>query len=184
MKRTALIVTIGLALAAGAGAFVAALGPADVVTGACGQVCPLGQWLGMPEPQCKAVCAVDPGFPDEARQLMDALARQREALAARLDDPAAADADILDLVEQVIAAHDALERRVARHILAIRPYLTADQARRLMGLCAQGVRQRGRCAGCTDHDADAGAGTPPAKPCAACAGSAGKTPPGGTAPAE
>jgi len=173
MKRTLAIVTICLALAAGAGAFVMTLGPAGTGPGACGAACPLGRWLDMPEPQCQAVCAADRGFSAEAPQLLDALARQREALAILLDAPASADRPILDQVEQVIAAHDALERRVARHILVIRPYLTSDQARRLMGLCAQGVRRQGRCAG-----------PQPGVSCNACPGSAGETQPKGAASAE
>lgn len=117
--------------------------------------CPHGalcNWLQLSKEQKQAVRATDPGFVGEVRAIQQALADERLALASLLETPDSGDQEIMDQVERVIEAHDALERRVARHMLAIRPILTPEQAKQFMGLAARGVRRAGRCR--QDPDAD------------------------------
>ncbi|MBE3097534.1 MAG: hypothetical protein IMZ44_10465 [Planctomycetes bacterium] len=148
MIRAATRLTALLAVLAGVGvfAFTVYSGGRESPTDRC----PLGKWLGLPADQCKAVCGVDPTFGDDVRALLEVLHSERKGLAGVLEDPATPDEHILEHMESVIAGHDALERRVARHVLLIRPHLTAEQQKRLMGLCASEVRRAGcagRCAG-------------------------------------
>lgn len=112
----------------------AASAPADI----------LGGWLRLPPSQLRALRDIDPGFSAERDELETTLATERETLAALFEQPDADDQAILDQVERVIAAHAALERRVARYLLAVRPHLTDPQRARLFEHAASGVREAGR----------------------------------------
>ena len=105
----------------------------------------LCNWLRLSGEQKQAVRAKGSRFVQEAKALQQKLADERFDLAALLEAPDSTDEQIMGQVERVIKAHDALERRVARHMLAIRPILTREQAKQFMGLAASGVRRAGRC---------------------------------------
>jgi hypothetical protein len=137
MKSAARFVGLGLVLASGLGMFFVTLSTGQEAADRC----PLGEWLGLPTEECRALCGVDPGFKAEARALAADLREQREAFASLLEDPQSTDEAILAQSEEVIAVHDALERRVVRHILLIRPHLSPARQQRLMGLCADGIRR-------------------------------------------
>ncbi len=111
-------------------------GPADVAG-------VLGRWLQLAPRQLEQLRHVDPAYSEERQRLEVALAGERERLAQLFEQNVAGDEQILAQVERVIEAHDALERRVARFLLALRPHLTADQAHRLFERCASGVREAG-----------------------------------------
>jgi len=159
MKSLARLVGVGLILVSGLGMFLVTMSTGEEAAVSC----PLGDWLGLPTGQCQTLCGIDPGFIREARALAADLREQREGFASLLEDPQSADDAILAQSEKVIAAHNALERRVVRHLLLIRPHLTPAQHQRLMRLCAEGVR-RGpdfRCNGGSDAErcpADHGGG--------------------------
>ena len=161
MRRTSVILVAASALAAGAAAFVATVatsaGPAEDPR------CPLGEWLRLPTSQCKNVCNADPTFRQEAGDLRRQVHTERLALAALLEDPETPGQAILDQVDRVAEVHAALERRVAQHIIAIRPLLTPEQQQRLLHFCAEGVR-----AGCGPACPNRAAGTC-AEPCPTCA---------------
>ncbi len=140
MKNLRILGAAVLCLAAGAAGFVAAAGRSGSAPGRD----PLCCWLRLSSQQSEKVRRADPAFDADAARLSAALRREREKLAALLDRPQSPDDAILAQVEKVIAAHNALERRVVRHLLAVRPYLNPGQQRRLMGLCANGVRQAAR----------------------------------------
>ncbi len=163
MTRTQMIVVGLLALAAGTGSFVAGrsigqtppaphaartclaeLGPS------CNECDALATCLGLSPAEAKVMVEADPDFNRQAATLRADLAEQRHALAGLLEAADNSDETLTQQVERVIAAHDALERRVARHVLAIRKYLTPSQAKRLMGLLAEGVRSAGKsCRRCS-----------------------------------
>lgn len=78
--------------------------------------------------------------------------------------------------DRVAEAHAALERRVAEHLLAIRPLLTPEQQRKLLGFCAEGVRARCRetCTGAAHGGCAASGGAACAEGgCGACAAAGG-----------
>lgn len=137
MKSIVRFVGASLVLAFGVGMFLVTLSTGEEAV----DTCPLGDWLGLPTGECRALCGVDPGFIAEARSLAADLREQREGFASLLEDPQSTDEAVLAQSEKVIAAHDTLERRVVRHLLLIRPHLSPAQQQRLMGLCAEGIRR-------------------------------------------
>jgi len=153
---TRALIVAAVSVAAGAGSFFlgrgtaapSAAGPASAPAGpgrgatCCGHAA-LCNWLHLSADQRKQVRQTDPKFGDEAGALRAETDKDRRALSALLEDPNSTDEQITAQVERVIASHDALERRVARHLLALRKLLTVQQAKQLMGLAASGVRQAG-----------------------------------------
>ncbi len=104
-------------------------------------------WLGISPAQRAEIEQDDPRFADESSGLMAELLRARQALAALLESSTAGDQQILDQVDLVNEIEHRLERRVTQYVLRVRHHLTADQQKRLMGLCAQGFQGHGRCRG-------------------------------------
>ena len=103
----------------------------------------LGGWLRLMPQQVERIAGVDPAFADESAQLEATLEAEREKLAAMFEDADATDEAIVQQVETVIEAHDQLERRVAKHLLALRPHLTDEQRSKLFQRCAKGIREAG-----------------------------------------
>jgi len=147
VTRSTMTIVGLVALAVGAGAFLATVQsraePAE------SPACPLGEWLRLPTDQCRTVCGADPTFRTESADLARQVGTERLTLADLLEDPATPGPDILAQLDRVTEAHAALERRVAEHLLIIRPLLTPEQQRKLLAFCAEGVRARCRkpCAG-------------------------------------
>lgn len=144
-------VTIGLLLAGAAiGAYaatlatrtaVATLAPApDQATEA------LLTWLDASDAQRDQLRQVDPTFARELHRLRAEAQVRRLELAAMLSEPDLPEASLMQAFEATLAADNALERRVAQYLLAVRKHLTPDQQQRLFGLCAERVG-RGRGAG-------------------------------------
>ncbi|WP_428937733.1 hypothetical protein [Fontivita pretiosa] len=100
-------------------------------------------WLEIPVHSRAAIVAHDPTFPQDLRRLREQLNTRRNELAATLEQTDSSDELIRQRVEAVIAASADLERRVTEHLLTIRDHLTPQQQKRLLDLCAQGLRQRG-----------------------------------------
>lgn len=118
-----------------------------VPTTSAASVEPLLNWLGVPADQRVEIRNHDPRFAEDLARLRADLAGARDALASALENPQASDEEVRSRVEAALAANAAMERRVTDYVLAIRHHLTGDQQQRLLGLCAEGVRQgpgRGR----------------------------------------
>jgi len=141
------------ALGAGALSFVLtyAAQPAVESGGRAGcasaEVSALSAWLRLSPEQFVALSDVDATFEAEGAALEARLETERERLAKLFEDSAAPNEAILAQIEQVIQGHAALERRVATHLLALRPILTDEQKMRLFSRCATGVREA-RCRKC------------------------------------
>ena len=139
-----------IAIAAAAGSYLATYalqqpGSAAGTTTAVAQS--VTSWLELTPLEAAAVGDIEAAFAADRKPLEAKLAAEREQLAALLENPATRNSEILQQVENVIAAHDALERRVAEHLVAMRPHLTADQQKRLLVRFATSVREGGggRC---------------------------------------
>ena len=139
-RRTKVIVVLAI-LAVGLTSFMVTLSNGE--TESARNRPPLDRWLDLSPTQAASIQSSHPNFPKDAAALSADLQGEREKLATMLDDGSAPDDRIIAQVERVSKAHAALERRVAQHILAIRKHLTAAQQKRLMGLCARGVRNVG-----------------------------------------
>jgi hypothetical protein len=104
---------------------------------------PLASWLRMTPGQARALAQGE--FSQEAGALNQGLENERTKLILLFETPGSSDEQILQQVERVIDAHDALERYVARYVVGLRHELTPQQQRRLMGLCAASMRGAGSC---------------------------------------
>ena len=144
MRRHGRIIVLTLAVLAGLGTFLVTRAQTGRPAAPSAERPPLDQWLGLSAGQAESVSQADPDFSAQADALAARLQTERQVLAGMLDDVATSDEALMAQIERVIAAHDDLERRVARHLLAIRSHLSPDQQKRLLGLCADGVRQAAR----------------------------------------
>ena len=100
-------------------------------------------WLDLTPQQAACVHELEGGFAEEREELEARLEAERERLAVLFEDLNASDEEILQQVENVIAAHDALERRVAAYLVSLRGQLTPAQQQRLFDRFASGVREAG-----------------------------------------
>ncbi|HPF41672.1 MAG TPA: periplasmic heavy metal sensor [Phycisphaerae bacterium] len=101
----------------------------------------LGGWLRLAPDQVAELSRLDPTFAAERDEMEADLAAERERLASMFENATASDEAIMAQVEKVIEIHDALERRVAAYLLALRPRLTSDQRAKFFERCGEEVRQ-------------------------------------------
>ena len=87
--------------------------------------------------QIKTIQQLDPDFKVESTKLTEAVSKEHEQLALLLDTPTTNDNDIWQQLEKLLEARAQLERRTSRHVLLIRPHLSPEQQKILVGLCAQ-----------------------------------------------
>ena len=104
----------------------------------CGkcQRCPFAQGVGLTTGQDFLVHQKDPEFDEESSQLGAEVRKEHEQLACLFEITSTTDDEIQEQLEKLIAAHDRLERRMARHVLLVRGCLTPEQQKKLVGLCA------------------------------------------------
>lgn len=100
---------------------------------------PVAQWLGLRAQDAREIHQHDPAFARDLHRLRNDLTAARTSL-ARLFDRGADDAAIRAAIEKAIAAHNALERRVADHLLTIRHHLTPAQQKQLFSLAAESLQ--------------------------------------------
>jgi len=77
----------------------------------------------------------DPSFEEDCIHLKNEVSDAHGELLADFEDPQTSDETLLAGVDRLIAAHNDLETRVARHVVKLRPYLSPEQMDRLLGLC-------------------------------------------------
>lgn len=87
-------------------------------------------WIGQQDPNFDAQCVV----------LRDRLYEAHTNLVASLENAQSTDQELTTKVDALIDAHNALERRVAQHIVLLRPQLTQRQLDQLCELCRGGAR--------------------------------------------
>ncbi len=102
---------------------------------------PLARWLDLDKKTAEKIESLDPGFAGERKSLQEELAGARSALATLLEDENVTNERIRGQIEDCIAKHNALERRVAQYLLTVRDHLTLGQQKKLFRLCAEGVRK-------------------------------------------
>ncbi|MBN1346255.1 MAG: periplasmic heavy metal sensor [Phycisphaerae bacterium] len=107
-----------------------------------GRIEAMSRWLDLTDGQRAAIEKLDPTFWSEGIAHREQLAAERDKLAKLLEDPTSPDKQITDQVEAIIRLGNDMERRVTRHLLAVRKNLTPDQQKKLFGLAASGVRER------------------------------------------
>ncbi len=173
MKTPRTILLAALALACAAGSYWVTYAwqqpPATPApTGAAGRPTRLLDWLRLTPAQREAVRALEADFERDRAALEAELEASRSRLAAAFESGTTTDTELLAQVDAVLAAHQAVERRVAEYLVSLRPHLTPAQRTRLLGHFATGVREargfrwRHGAADGLDPGDGRGAGGPPA----------------------
>ena len=91
--------------------------------------------LGLDEEQVKILEEKDPDFETNSMNLRYALMTEREKLLFIFENPGSSDDELLKQIENFISTYSSIERRIAEHVLVLRPYLTVEQQKWLIGLC-------------------------------------------------
>jgi len=95
----------------------------------------LARRLRLDEEQVKLLQEKDPDFEANSMNLRDALMTEREKLLSMFENTNSSDRELLQQIEKLISTHSWIERRIAEHVLVLRPYLTVEQQKWLIGLC-------------------------------------------------
>ena len=95
----------------------------------------LARRLGLDEEQVKLLQERDPDFDASSMKLRNALMTEREKLLSIFENPSSSDGELLLQIENFISTYSWIERRIAEHVLVLRPYLTVEQQKWLIGLC-------------------------------------------------
>jgi hypothetical protein len=95
----------------------------------------LARRLRLNEEQTKLLQEKDPDFEANSMNLRNALMIEREKLLSMFENPNSGDAELLQQLEKFISTYNWIERRIAEHVLVLRPYLTVEQQKWLIGLC-------------------------------------------------
>ncbi len=109
-------------------------------TAPAGRPIRLLDWLQLTPAQRAAVHDLETDFKRDRAALEAELEAARLRLATAFESETTTDAELLAQVEAVLAAHQAVERRVAQYLVSLRPHLTPAQRTRLLGHFATGVR--------------------------------------------
>jgi len=95
----------------------------------------LARRLRLDEGQVSILRDKDSDFEADSMRLRDILLAERTKLLALFEDPKSTDEELLQQIDKLILAHSQIERRIAEHVLVLRPYLTVEQQKWLIGLC-------------------------------------------------
>jgi len=103
----------------------------------------LAQSLRLTDEQTLIAEQQDPDFQADAARLRNALLAERAKLLAAFEDSQTTNDELLQQLDKLISAHSQIERRVAGHVLVLRPHLTAEQQKWLIGLCRRQIAPLG-----------------------------------------
>lgn len=103
----------------------------------------VARWLGLPAETAAALAPIEAAYEADRARLEQALANEREALAALLEDSGCPDTRLREQVARVVAADGALEQRTAEFLISVRSLLRPDEQRKLFHRFAAGVREAG-----------------------------------------
>ena len=94
--------------------------------------------------QIQAIQRLDPGFEAKSVELAKIASKEHEQLALLLETPSENDNVILQQLEKLLEARAQLERLTSQHVLLIRPHLSPEQQKILVGLSANCGRRWNR----------------------------------------
>jgi hypothetical protein len=95
----------------------------------------LARRLGLNQEQARLLEEKDPDFQADSMNLRHALMAEREKLLSIFENPDSSDNELLKQIENFISTYSSIERRITEHVLVLRPYLTVEQQKWLIGLC-------------------------------------------------
>ncbi len=91
--------------------------------------------LRLTDDQLTLARQLDPLFDEDASRLKEQVAAAHVALMGVFEEAGPLDSRFDSAINALAAAHLAMEQRVAQHVLLLRPHLTSEQIRCLIGLC-------------------------------------------------
>lgn len=138
MRNLTAIAIVVAALVAGSTSYIFARYPSEDLAAKARP--PMSRLLTLSAEQERAINEADPSFQADAARLASQLDTVQADLALLLEAPATDKRQAMAKVETMMLAHNALERRVAEHVLEVREHLTPEQSKSLMGLMAKRVR--------------------------------------------
>ncbi len=94
--------------------------------------------------QIQAIQQLDPGFEAKSVEFAKIASKKHEQLSLLLETPSTNDNVILQQLEKLLEAHAQLERLTSHHVLLIRPHLSPEQQKILVGLSANCGRRWNR----------------------------------------
>jgi Spy/CpxP family protein refolding chaperone len=97
----------------------------------------LTQSIALDPDQMQIAGELDSSFEAESAQLAATVEERHEQFALLLETSSAGDDAIWQGLERLLEARTELERRTVRYLLLIRPHLSPEQQKVLVGLCAQ-----------------------------------------------
>ena len=100
-----------------------------------GQAGRLAQRLGLTDEQIFIIHEKDPDFEVDLNQMRNILLAERAELLNAFMDARTSNEELLKQIDTLVSAHSQIERRIARHLLVLRPHLNAEQQKWLIGLC-------------------------------------------------
>jgi len=95
----------------------------------------LAHRLMLNEEQARVLGEKDPGFEADSLRLRDVLLAERAKLLSAFEYPQSSNEGLLQQLDRLISATSEIERRIAEHVLVLRPHLTVEQQKWLIGLC-------------------------------------------------
>ena len=100
-----------------------------------GQAGRLAQRLGLTDEQILIIHEKDPDFEADLTQMRNILLTERAELLNAFMDARTSNEELLNQIDELVSAYSQIERRIARHLLVLRPHLNAEQQKWLIGLC-------------------------------------------------
>lgn len=95
----------------------------------------LANRLGLTQEQVTKLLEKDPDFEVDSVALQETLNAEKTKLLSVFENPQSSDEELLQQIDNLISTHSNIERRIAEHALIMRPYLTVEQQKWLIGLC-------------------------------------------------
>lgn len=95
----------------------------------------LARRLRLDEEQARTLWEKDPNFEANSINLRDTLMTEREKLLSLFENPGSSDTELVQQIEKFISTYSWIERRISEHVMVLRPYLTVEQQKWLIGLC-------------------------------------------------
>jgi len=149
---------VAVVLIAGTGAYALrqSLGPRTPPAADCTRY-----WLSLTQGQCEQIQRDDPAFHEEAQTLSQSLQEHRQALIADVSDASTPANQIRAQAEAVVAAQQALMRRIVQHLLAVRRHADVRQCTLLSQLYSNVMQPTGPQGGSGPRRQRRGWGGPP-----------------------
>lgn len=95
----------------------------------------LARKLGLTSRQLEMADKYDPDFQVDIEGFRSDLLQRRTNLLTAFENSQTSDADLLRKIDELITVNNRIEKRVAKYLLALRPYLGLEQQKKLVGLC-------------------------------------------------